>query len=157
MKYKGLLLLQKGDLDLARQAFEKLRDNGTAGGRAEGYLGLGKVNQKLGAARHEETAQYLKNCGTNLNRLKPDEQDALTRVELHEQLARVQGDPGNAQNDVVTAIDNCKKSIAALSALPSQGRFVSDKNRELSALLWNLEKSHSSQDNVDPQPSGNAT
>jgi hypothetical protein len=141
LKYKGLLLLQKGELDLAGQTFERLRvaSTGSAVNRAEAHFGIASVAVQRGIAHYEDAERALGNSLTNLNGLPPQEQSPLTKVGVHQLLGKIYETEGWGQHDPQQAKANYQKAMATLGALNAKNRTVSQRMTHLSSRLWILE------------------
>ena len=151
LKYQSLLLLSKGDLDLAHQSFTKLNNNSTrsqhADYKADAYLGLATVESRRSQPRHAECLNMLGNALTNLNFLPPLRQDAYTRGQVHKLQAEIYSAswPGA---DRTRAIQCFNQALGVRGQLQKQRP---DLNFEIDALKSAMAKLQSSTISQEPQ------
>jgi predicted Zn-dependent protease len=108
LRFKGLLLMQKGELSLAEQTFDKLRINstGSASNRAEAYFGLACSAVKRGTASYPDAERALANALANLNGLAPNDQSPLIKIGVHQMLGDIYATEGWDQHNRQLAIDS---------------------------------------------------
>jgi tetratricopeptide (TPR) repeat protein len=143
LKYKGLLLLNRGELDNAEKAYDKLRlrSNGrdNACYRADAHLGFGMVKFKRGAAHYDAALQSLGTALTNINLVPSAEQDHYTFSEVY----ILQGDIYAATDwlgtDKPRALESYRKAKDALNLIPSKRRSLESKIRDVQNRIDQLQ------------------
>ncbi|HEY7548305.1 MAG TPA: hypothetical protein VH913_02175 [Hyphomicrobiaceae bacterium] len=108
LKYKALLLLNRGELDNAERAFDRLRQraNGQENAcyRADAYLGLATVKSKRGAENYAGALQSLATALSNINMVPSAEQHRCTFSEIYSLQAEIYSSTGwSSMQPAITA------------------------------------------------------
>lgn len=146
LKYKGTLLLKRGELGPAESAFEKLKNRcndeptRALAHRADAYLGLGCVEEKRGVANYVEAERLLNLAISNLNKIVPAEQNMITKASVHQILARLYLHKDSPINDAEKAKGNYEQAFEALEQLPGDCRTTKDWKRQIGSALHKLDK-----------------
>ncbi len=141
LRYKGYLLLKKGEFGPAKQAFDKLKTNSAQGtiGKAEGHLGLASVAMARSPISFDEAAQSLRNAFSNLNDASLEQETILTRATIHQQLGRLHSDEQWIGRSEVAGKENFRKALNELDKLPGDRAPIKNWKTEIGSALWSLE------------------
>jgi tetratricopeptide (TPR) repeat protein len=124
LQYKGLLLLNKGDLGGAELAYDKLRQTSTgqenASYRADAYLGLAGVNFKRGPNHFSEVARQLGNAIQNMSLVPALAQDHHTFAQIYQLQGQIFGMDEWDGTDQAKAIESYKNALNSLNQIPNK-------------------------------------
>lgn len=147
LKYKGLLLLHKGDLDGAERGFDKLRQrsNGreNASYRADAHLGLGTVKFERGNEYFDGALQSLLTALTNLNSVPASEQDHYTCAQVYLLQGKIYAAPaggGWQGTDPAKALENYRRAANSLNQVPKKRKVVESDIVDVQSKIERLER-----------------
>jgi tetratricopeptide (TPR) repeat protein len=142
LKYKAVLLLNKGELDGAEQCFTKLKNNSkgneNASYRADAYLGLASVSFKREPPALNDVVKSLGTALQNMNIVPASSQDHFTLAQIHRLHVDVYNQPGSSDADRAKAVANYKKAKNSLSQIGKKRKVVDTKIREIQSKIDQL-------------------
>jgi tetratricopeptide (TPR) repeat protein len=145
LKYKALLLLNKGELDNAEKAFDRLRQkaNGQENAcyRADAHLGTARVKFARGPESFNVALQSISNALANINAVPSVEQDHCTFSEIYTLQAEIYASTDWSDADAAKAIENYRKAREALSLIPKKRETLEKRIRVIEDKMGGLQNS----------------
>jgi tetratricopeptide (TPR) repeat protein len=147
LKYKALLLLNKGELNNAEHAFDRLRVRATRNARyrADAHLGLGTVKFKRGIDQFGDALQSLATAFNNITSVSSAEQDHVTFAQIYTLQGDMLGTPGWPGTDKAKSLECYRKAKEALGLVPNKRKSLETKVAEIQAKIEQEEGATGSQ------------
>lgn len=143
LHYKALLLLNRGDLPGAEQAYDLLRKNSNgqenASYRAYAYFGLGTVNFKRGSAYFLDAARSLANALQNMSLVPSSEQDHYAIAQIHALQGRLLSTADWEGYEPRKAMECFGKALNSLNQVPNKREAVSLEIRDVKAAIQQIQ------------------
>jgi tetratricopeptide (TPR) repeat protein len=143
LKYKAMLLLNKGNLDEAEQIFQKLiqasKGNENASYRAEAYLGLATISFNRKPALLDEVVRALTTALQNMSRVPVSSKDYFILAQIHRLHGQVYDQPDCSGADRAKVIANYRKAQNALNQVTKKRRAVDSEIKQLQKRIDELQ------------------